>query len=113
MVQYKTKQDTTACTAAKFTQVYILIFTCLWEYLIYELIHAKGKALICAHNTGIPKLNGIAQASLYIHLCTFPTHFHNGLLPFAWVSIDDKSWQNNMAQEKNLIPVSLIKWKIV
>lgn len=49
MVQYKTKQDTTACTAAKFTQVDILIFTCLWEYLIYELIHAKGKALIFAH----------------------------------------------------------------
>lgn len=36
-----------------------------------KFIHAKGKALICAYNTCILKLNGMAQASLYIYLCTF------------------------------------------
>lgn len=38
-----------------------------------KFIQAKAKALICAHNTGTLKLNGMAQASLYIYLCTFPT----------------------------------------
>lgn len=64
-------------------------------------IHAKGKALICAYDTGILRLHGMFKTSLYIYLYTFHSHFHNSLLPFAWVSIDDKGW--------HLISLSLIK----
>lgn len=75
----------------KRTQVDILIFTCFTcLYSVCKFIHAKGRALICAYNSDILKLNRMTQASLYIYLCTFLINIHNTLLLFAWLSTEDK-----------------------